>query len=70
MTTRVISANDMHVIMTQYLNAANEIHIAMCLFDDNHMAQSHLNTAMHSVLIGAEQCRQLHISPKLTLMNE
>lgn len=57
---RNISANDMHVIMTQCLDAAKKIHIAMCLFDDNHAAQAHLNDAMHSALIGAEQCRQLH----------
>lgn len=65
--TRVISANDMHVIMTQCLNAAFEIHLAMCLFDDDHAAQANLNSAMHSALIGAEQCRQLHKSPKRRL---
>jgi hypothetical protein len=62
--TRVISANDLHVIMTQCLDAARDIHIAMCLFSDDHAAQAHLNTAMHSALIGAEQCRQLHKSRK------
>lgn len=62
--TRVISENDMHVITTQFLSAARSIHIAMCLFDDNHSAQSHLNDAMHNALIGAEQCRQLHESAK------
>jgi hypothetical protein len=61
---RIISANDMHVIMTQCLNAAEKIHIAMCLFDDNHRAQGSLNEAMHAALIGAEQCRQLHQSKK------
>lgn len=61
---RTISANDMHVIMTQFLSAATEIHTAMCLFDDNHFAQSRLNKAMHSVLIGAAQCCQLHGSVK------
>ena len=62
--TRVISNNDMHVIMTQCLNAARSIHLAMCLFDDDHSAQKHLNDAMHSALIGAEQCRQLHGSKR------
>ena len=65
--SRVISANDMHVLMTQCLSAAREIHIAMCLFDDDHAAQAHLNTAMHSALIGAEQCRQLHSTGKTRL---
>lgn len=65
--TRVISANDMHVIMTHCLSAAAGIHTAMCLFDDDHHAQSYLNDAMHSALIGAEQCRQLHKSPKVRL---
>ena len=34
---RVISANDMHILMTKCLDAAREIHIAMCLFDDDHV---------------------------------
>lgn len=62
--SRAISANDMHVIMTQCLNAALNIHIAMCRFSDDHAAQEYLNKAMHSALIGAEQCRQLHKSGK------
>jgi len=62
--TRIISANDLHVIMTQCLDAARSIHIAMCLFSDDHAAQRDLNTAMHAALIGAEQCRQLHTSAK------
>lgn len=57
---RIISANDMHVLMTQYLDAAQQIHIAMCCFDDDHKAQSALNSAMHSVLIGAGECRRLN----------
>lgn len=65
--TRVISANDMHVIMTQCLTAAREIQIAMCLFDDDHCAQAYLNSALHSALIGAEQCRQLHQAKKVRL---
>ena len=64
---RVISANDMHVITTQFLEAAKSIHIAMCLFNDDHAAQANLNAAMKSVLIGAEQCRQLHATPKRRL---
>lgn len=60
--SRAISANDMHVLMTQCLDAARSIHIAMCLFDDGHAAQKHLNEALHSALGGAEQCRQLHQS--------
>src|SRR5262245_22299655 len=43
MKTRTISANDMQILMTQCLDAAREIHLAMCLFDDDHQAQSHLN---------------------------
>jgi hypothetical protein len=66
---RVISANDMHVLVAQYLDAAREIHIAMCLFDDDHVAQENLNSAMHSVLTGAEQCRQLHQSEKRRVAN-
>lgn len=64
---RTISANDMHVIMTQFLTAAREIHIAMCRFNDEHAAQDFLNGAMQSVLIGAEQCRQLHKAEKVKL---
>ena len=62
--SRIISANDLHVILTQCLNAAEEIHTAMALFDDEHSAQTNLNKALHSALIGAEQCRQLHGSVK------
>lgn len=62
--TRVISENDLHVITTQFLTAVEGIHTAMCLFDDDHAGQKHLNNAMHSALIGAEQCRQLHKSEK------
>jgi hypothetical protein len=65
--TRVISTNDMHVLMTSCLNAADNIHTAMCLFDDDHAAQKHLNSALHAVLTGAEQCRQLHESAKLRI---
>lgn len=63
--TRVISANDMHVIWQMCLSAANDIHTAMCRFDDDHAAQMYLNSALHSVLTGAEQCRQLHESKKI-----
>ena len=63
----MISANDMHVIMTQCLDAAREIHTAMCLFDDDHAAQANLNAAIYSALIGAERCRQLHASGKRRL---
>lgn len=62
--TRVISNNDLHVIMTQFLTTAKDLHTAMCLFDDDHAAQKYLNSAMHSALIGAEQCRQLHKTEK------
>lgn len=65
--TRIISANDMHVITTMCLNAAKEIHTAMCLFGDDHAAQSHLNSALHSALNGVEQCRQLHGSKKVRI---
>lgn len=62
--TRIISDNDMHVLMTQFLDAAKEIHIAMCLFDDNHHAQRNLNDALHAMLVGATQCLHLHRSDK------
>ena len=67
---RIISANDMHVIMTQCLNAATNIQVAMCLFGDDHSAQEYLNAALHNTLIGAEQCRQLHKSKKVRLAND
>jgi hypothetical protein len=62
--TRVLSANDLHVLTTQFLSTAEKIHIAMCRLDDDRVAQSFLNAAMHSALIGAETCRQIHASPK------
>ena len=62
--TRIISANDLAVMTTAFLEAARTIHIAMSLFDDNHVAQANLNGAMHNVLIGAEMCRTLHASKK------
>lgn len=65
--TRVISDNDMHVIMSQFLHAANEIHIAMCRFDDDHAAQEFLSNAMQSTLIGAQQCARLHKSEKVRI---
>lgn len=68
--TRIIASNDLHVIWTNCLDAAQKIHVAMCWFDDDHAAQSHLNSAMHSALIGAEQCRQLHSSRKHRLAPE
>lgn len=68
--TRILSANDLHVIMTQCLNAANAVHVAMCRFSDDNEAQSYLNTAMHAALTGAEQCRQLHKSRKFRLASD
>ena len=62
--TRMISENDMHIVMAQFLHAAENIHTAMCRVDDDHHAQEYLNHALQSVLIGAEQCRQLHKSEK------
>ncbi len=59
---RSISANDLHVITQNFIEAAASIHTAMCLFDDGHHAQKHLNEALQSVLTGAEQCRKLHAS--------
>lgn len=67
--TRIISANDLHVIMGRCLDTAQQIHLAMCLFDDVHAAQANLNYAMSSVLVVAEQCRQLHASGKYRLMS-
>jgi hypothetical protein len=66
--SRVISANDLHVITTQFLDAARQIHVAMCLFSDDHAAQANLNDAMHSALIGAGVCRQIHASEKRKFM--
>lgn len=63
--TRVISANDLHVILTSFLNAAQEIQIAMCLFDDDHRAQEDLNRALGSVMAGADVCLHLHRSAKV-----
>jgi hypothetical protein len=67
MLTRVLSENDLHVILTQFLTAAREIQIAMCLFSDDHSAQTDLNKALQSVLIGAEQCRQLHAQQRVQI---
>lgn len=55
---RTLPPNDLHVIMTQFLDAARDIHVAMCRFDDDHAGQDFLNSALQSSLIGAEQCRQ------------
>lgn len=55
---RTISPNDLHVMMTQFLDAAKDVHTAMCKFDDDHVAQDNLNSALQSVLIGAGQVRQ------------
>jgi imidazoleglycerol phosphate dehydratase HisB len=68
--TRVVSANDLHVLMTMFIDAAQSIHIAMCRFSDDHAAQEYLNKAIHSALSGAEQCRQLHGSQKFRLATE
>jgi hypothetical protein len=57
--TRVVSDNDLHVVMTQFLDTARDLHIAMCLFDDNHAGQAHLNDALQSALVGAETIRTL-----------
>lgn len=64
---RIISTNDLHVIMGSLMNAANEVHISMCLFNEEHKAQSHLNMAMQAILSGVEQCRQLHKSAKVRI---
>lgn len=50
--------------MTMYLDAAKSIHIAMCLFNDDHAAQANLNDALSSVLAGAGQCLRLHAAEK------
>lgn len=68
--SRIISDNDLHVITTSFINAAEQIHIAMCRFDDDHAAQRFLNSAMNSVLIGAQQCNQLHGSAKYRIADE
>lgn len=65
---RTVTDNDMHVIMRQFITAADSIHVAMCRFDDDHAAQKYLNEALQSVLIGAEQCRQLHDSKKQRIL--
>lgn len=44
--------------MSNALSAAQEIHIAMCLFPEGHRAHGNLIAAMHSVLIVAEEARQ------------
>ena len=68
--TRVISANDLHVITTQFLDAAREIHTTMCLLNDDHAAQARLNAALHAILVGAGQCRQLHASHKFRIKED
>lgn len=65
--SRIISANDSHVLMTQFLDAARNIHIAMCRFDDDHAAQLYMDEAMHCALVGAEQVRKLLASQKFRL---
>lgn len=53
-----------HNCLSASLSAAQEIHIAMCNIGDDFAAQKSLNTALHNVLIIAEQCRQAHAKPK------
>ena len=53
--------NDLHVLWRQYLDAADKLQTAMALLDHDNRIQLHLNQAMHAMLIGAEQCRQIHI---------
>lgn len=60
---RVISDNDLHVIYRCFLEAASEMHIAMCRFPNEHSAQVYLNRAMNSILDGASECNKLHNSP-------
>ncbi len=63
-----MTSNDLHVLWTQFLDAAQKIHVTICLLpDDAGRIQSELNAAMHCVLIGAEQCRQLHANEKMTV---
>ena len=64
MSDRRLTANDMHVVTTAFLQAATEIHIAMCLFDDDNAAQANLNRALHAVLSGAGVCREFHNAPR------
>lgn len=64
---RTITDNDMHVITSQFISAAESIHIAMCRFDDDHAAQEYLRQAMQSVLIGAQECTKLHGGKKVRL---
>jgi DNA (cytosine-5)-methyltransferase 1 len=62
--SRVISDNDMHVIMTQFLIAAENIHIAMCRFSDDHVAQEYLNHALQNALIGAGRPMNVALRPE------
>lgn len=65
--TRIISDNDMHILMSNFLDGARELHTAMCLFDDDHFAQKHLRQAMFSMIVGAQECTRLHGSVKIRL---
>jgi hypothetical protein len=46
------------VIMGNALDAAKDVHIAMCQLSRDDGRQPHLKKAMHSILIIAEECRQ------------
>lgn len=50
--------NRYHVLMTQFLSAATDIHTVMCRLNADNGLQTQLNMAMQSVLIGAEECRK------------
>lgn len=64
---RVIHPNDLHVMMTQFLDAARHIHTVMSWSGDEDLSQVKLNAAMHAALAGAEQVRQMLARPTLRL---
>lgn len=53
-----MTRNRLHVLMTQFLDAADNIHTAMCHFDEQHAGQAYLNEALQCALVGAEEIRQ------------
>ncbi len=59
MSEPVVTKNELTVMQTQFIHALSNIHIALCL-SENAQVQHYLNSAMHSILIRAEQCRAIH----------
>lgn len=50
--------NHLHVILTNALNSAQEVHVGMCLFNVDHAAQKNLSDCLSANLTTAEVARQ------------